>query len=218
MLPLHIAAGLLGLSAGAVALHALKGGRLHRQSGMVFVYAMLAMSASGTVLAALKPQRLTVVAAVLTAYLVITALLTVRRPARGARFADAAALLVVLSAGVAGVALGFEALGSATGTIDGLPAAPGFLFGGVALLAAVGDIRRMLGRGLDGTQRVARHLWRMCVALFLGTAVSKATTQLLLAIPVILVLSLMLYWLARVSSVKRPARPSRSLRLIPSLR
>jgi len=45
MKPLHIIAGLLAIGAGAVALHALKGGRLHRQSGMIFVYAMLVMSA-----------------------------------------------------------------------------------------------------------------------------------------------------------------------------
>jgi len=40
---LHIVAGLLGLVSGAVALYALKGARLHRQSGMLFVYAMVTM-------------------------------------------------------------------------------------------------------------------------------------------------------------------------------
>jgi hypothetical protein len=51
----------------------------------------------------------------------------------------------------------------------------------------------------------------MCVALFIGTAVSKPTTQLLLLIPVLLVLFLMFYWLARVLPTQRQPRPSSAL-------
>jgi hypothetical protein len=69
----------------------------------------------------------------------------------------------------------------------------------------------MLGLGIERTYRVARHLWRMCVALFIGTAVSKPTTQLLLLIPVLLVLFLMFYWLARVLPTQRQPRPSSAL-------
>ena len=41
LLPIHIIAGLIGLATGAVALYAAKGAKLHRKSGMIFVYTML---------------------------------------------------------------------------------------------------------------------------------------------------------------------------------
>jgi len=40
----------------------------------------------------------------------------------------------------------------------------------VALLALAGDLRMLLGKGLVGTQRIARHLWRMCFAWFIASA------------------------------------------------
>jgi uncharacterized membrane protein len=48
----HIAGGALGLVSGFVALYAAKGARLHRRSGMLFVYAMLATCAAGVAIAA----------------------------------------------------------------------------------------------------------------------------------------------------------------------
>jgi hypothetical protein len=206
-------AGLTGIASGGVALYALKGATLHRKSGMIFVYAMLFMSSSGAVMAALKPQRISVVAGVLTFYLVITALLTVRRPAVGFHWIDVGAMLVALTVGISGVRFGVVALSSATGTIDGLPAAPGFLFGAVALLATLGDARMLLAGGIQGARRIARHLWRMCFALFVATASfflgqpqvfpRVLRSSGVLAIPVLLVLSLMFFWLARVLFTQR---------------
>ena len=49
--------------------------RLHRKSGMVFVYAMLVMSLSGAVMAVGRPgAAINIPAGLVTAYLVITAL------------------------------------------------------------------------------------------------------------------------------------------------
>jgi uncharacterized membrane protein len=208
LLPIHIIAGLLGLASGAVALYARKGAKLHRQSGMIFVYAMLALSATGAGMATLQSQRVDTIAGVLTFYLVTTALLTVRRPGMNLRWIDAGAMLVGLTVGIVSVSLGVEALNSATGTVDEYPPAPAFVFGAVALLAAFGDARMLLARGLRGAQRLARHLWRMCFALgiaalsfFLGQAdlfPEPIRIMPLLALPVLVVLLLMVYWLARV--------------------
>jgi hypothetical protein len=213
---LHIVAALMGLASGYVALYALKGAQLHRRSGMIFVYAMLLMSSTGAVMAALKPQRLSVVAGALTFYLVTTALLTVRRPVVGFRWVDFVAMLVALTVGIAAVRFGVVALQSATGTIDGLPAAPGFVFGAVALLATLGDMRMILARGTEGARRIARHLWRMCFALFIATASfflgqpqvfpKSLRSSGVLAIPVLLVLLLMFFWLARVLFTQRYRR------------
>lgn len=204
MILLHIIGGLIGLTSGAVALSAPKGGRLHRKSGMVFVYAMLVMSTSGAIMAALMPERISVIAGMLTFYLVVTALLTVRR---GLNFAwiDIAAMLFGLV--VALLSITFAIQGLSTGNADEL-APMGFIFGTVALLATAGDLRMLLRRGIPWPQRIARHLWRMCLALwiaaasfFLGQAdVFPETIRImpLLCTPVLLVLLLMFYWLVRV--------------------
>ena len=43
-----------------------------------------------------------------------------------------------------------------------------FFLGSVMLLAATGDARMLLGGGVRGAKRVARHLWRMCFGLFIA--------------------------------------------------
>ncbi|MCG8432644.1 MAG: hypothetical protein MJA83_01270, partial [Gammaproteobacteria bacterium] len=51
------------------------------------------------------------------------------------------------------------------------PAAAGFyyFFGGVAAIAAIMDIRMLIRQGVSGVQRIVRHLWRMCFAMFMAT-------------------------------------------------
>jgi len=78
----HILAGSVGLVSGFVALYAVKGARLHRKAGMVFVCAMLTMCTVGLLIAVVRNRApaVNVPAALLTSYLVITALTTVRPP------------------------------------------------------------------------------------------------------------------------------------------
>ena len=109
LLLFHIAAGGVGLASGAVALTAAKGGRLHRKSGILFVYSMCIMAAIGGSLASVthfaisgelvEPKRLSVIAGGLSLYLVTTALLTVRP--RGARtvWIDAGQFVFALAVG-----------------------------------------------------------------------------------------------------------------------
>ena len=100
MLPIHIAAGLLALIAGALAMLARKGGGLHRRAGLVFVAAMLGMSASGAVLALLKPEWLSLSAGLLTFYLVATGWLAVLRPVAQSRRLLQALMCLALLTGV----------------------------------------------------------------------------------------------------------------------
>jgi hypothetical protein len=207
----HIVAGGLGLVSGFVALYAAKGATLHRKSGMVFVYTMLTMSTAGIVIAASRgaAPAINIPAALLTAYLVTTALITVRPPVPGGRWLDLGAMLVALAVGLASFAFGFEAIAGG-GTKDGIPAFPFFLFGVVGVLASVSDLR-MIRRGrLEGAPRLARHLWRMCFALYIAAASfflgqadeipEPLRIRPLLALPVLAVLVTMLYWLWRVRS------------------
>ena len=212
----HVIAGSIALASGAVALYVLKGSWLHRKSGVAFVASMLVMSSTGAIIAAVDSKALSVIAGTLTFYLVLTALLTVRRPSSGAAALDISAMLVAFSVGLAGIYLGYIAMRSPSGEIDGEPAEVAVVFGSVALLAALLDLRMLLSKGIKGAHRIARHLWRMCFALliaaasfFLGQAQifpEPVRNLTLLAIPVVLVLLLMLYWLMRVLFTQRYRR------------
>ena len=81
---IHIVAGALGLASGYVAIYSVKGATVHRKSGMVFVYAMLAMCLAGGSIAALRSvaPATNIPAAIITAYLIVTSLTTVRPPCR----------------------------------------------------------------------------------------------------------------------------------------
>ncbi|MEP6622595.1 MAG: hypothetical protein ABJE47_24950 [bacterium] len=209
LLPIHIIAGAIAIPSGFVALYASKGATLHRRSGMVFVVAMFVMAGLGAFIAAMKHNPGSVNGGVLTFYMVATGLLTVRR--RGARslWLDIAGVVVVAAACAYNIKFAFDAMASPTGRINGVPAAPGFVFAAVALLAMTGDIRMIVARGIHGRQRIARHLWRMGVALliatfsfFLGQAkVIPKPIRIypVLMIPIVLVLVLTLYWWVRVS-------------------
>ena len=205
----HIIAGSLGLIFGYAALFVAKGGRLHRRSGTGFVYAMLTMAVFGVMIAISSgvAPAINVPAGLLTAYLVITGLVTVRPIATGARSLHVGAMLVALSVGLVSLTFGFEAVGNG-GMRNGMPAFPFFMFGAVGMLGSVGDARMLRAGPARGALRLARHLWRMCFALFIA-ALSFFIGQSdefpqalrimpLLALPVLIVLVMMLYWLWRV--------------------
>src|SRR5207249_3924558 len=108
--------------------------------------------------------------ALLTAYLVITALTTVKPPAAGTHRLDVG-LLVLVSA----VTAAFFTLGSIVvvtpAVFHGFPAPPFFIFGAVALIATIGDVQLIRSggvRAIRGAPRLARHLWRMSTALLIA--------------------------------------------------
>ena len=138
-------------------------------------------------------------------YLVATAWLTARRRVGETNLFDWAALLFVLAFGVLTLTKGIEVAQSPKGSINGVPAGMFFFLSSVALLAAAGDIRMLVRGGVFGSQRVARHLWRMCFALFVATGSFLAQKRVfpLLGGPKIMFLAvvpliLLIFWLIRV--------------------
>jgi hypothetical protein len=97
---------------------------------------------------------------------VTSAWLTARRRDGEAGNLDLVALMIPLAVGVGLASQGLEAANSQTGSKDGYPAATYFIFGSMALFFAAGDVRMLLRGGVSGTRRIARHLLRMCFALF----------------------------------------------------
>src|SRR4026207_144859 len=97
LLPIHIAAGGLATVLGAVALIVKKGGTIHRRSGLLFVYAMLVMGCSASILGFRKsPTDANVFAGFLSAYFVGTALTTVRPASSWTRVINVVALTVAV--------------------------------------------------------------------------------------------------------------------------
>jgi hypothetical protein len=167
---IHAFAAGLGLVLGSVALYASKGATLHCKSGILLVSAMLTMALTGAAMAAFKANAGNMIAGVLTAYLVITALTTVRPPTGALRRLEFGTMLIALALGATSITLGFEALTSPRGMRGGIPFPIFFMFGTVALLAGVGDVRMIRSGGLRGVPRLTRHLWRMCYALWIAAA------------------------------------------------
>jgi hypothetical protein len=212
VLPIHVAAGGLALLLGAVALVARKGGTAHRRSGLLFVYAMLVMGASASILALRRsPGDPNVFAFFMTGYFVGTALTTVRPVSPWTRRIDVAALTVVLGLALGTIARGVKALYTPGGFLNGVPFPMHFFLATVMLLAAAGDVRILRFGAPRGGPRLARHLWRMCFALFIAAgsffsvrervaAVLPApfTTAPMRALPVLLLLGAMVYWLWKV--------------------
>jgi len=208
ILLLHISGGGVGLLSGAVALSFPKGSRPHGVAGNVFFVSMLTASAAGAYLGSRNSEMDNVFGGVLTFYLVATAWVTARRRDGETGIFDWLGLVVALAIAAVAVIYGIEAAHSPTGTKGGSPASGYVLPGAVALLAAIGDARILLCGGLRGAQRIARHLWRMCFALFVASAsIFLARPQLFPTLLIkthvlfllgVLPLALMVFWLARV--------------------
>jgi len=212
LLTIHVAAGGLAMVLGAVALFAKKGGTVHRRSGLLFVYAMLVMGTSASILAILKsPTDGNVPAAFMTAYFVGTALTTVRPVSPWTRRINVAGLAVAVGLALLDIVGGVKAFNSPHGFLNGVPFAMFFFLAIILLLAAAGDVRIMRFGMPRGGPRLARHLWRMCFALFIAAGsffsirarVAKVlpepfTTAPMRALPILLVFGAMFYWLWRV--------------------
>ncbi len=168
LLWLHIAGGTVGLITGYAALAVRKGSQRHILIGIVFSIAMLTMASDGAYLAIRKSQVSNVFGGLLTVYMVSTAWVAARRADGKSRSYDWGGLAAILVIGAVLVLFGVQAGASPTGEKYGVAAGFFYFLATIAALAAAGDIR-MLARGsLTYTQRIVRHLWRMCFGLFIA--------------------------------------------------
>lgn len=210
LVPTHVAAGAAALVAGVLALAFSKGQRAHTLAGRVFVGSMLVMGLTASMLGPLKavPDRNVIVGGVFVCYLVATTWWTMRyRNSRAGAFEIGAAIVAFGCAAFFG-ALGLEMLASPTGRVDGVRPVAVLFNATLALLGGVGDTAFLLRRTLTGMRRLVRHLWRMCVALFMATGSFFLGQQdempaAVRGSPVLVVLALapfafLVFWLFRV--------------------
>lgn len=217
LLPFHITAGGLAIVFGTVALAARKGGWTHRKIGLAFVYAMVVMGITGAIMAFRRsPTDGNVTAGLMTAYFVVTALTAVRPVSLQSKWLNISALTVAAVLAIRFFFGGVIALQSPRLVLDGVPFFMWFFLGTVLTLSALGDVRVMRSGALTGRPRLARHLWRMCFALFIavgsffsiGSRVAVILPHFIAAslwrmLPIPAVFVTMFYWLWRIRG-KRP--------------
>lgn len=200
ILPVHILAAIIALMVGYVALFAAKGGRLHKRTGRIFVYAMVVMSLLGSFLATINPtgSPTNIVAGLVTFYLVTTAMISVQKTWRPGRIDVVIAIAAFFVAVIAVIV-------AVSGRRD---APPAMVFGIVAFLGGFGDVRVIRNGGIEGRRRIARHVWRICLGMFVGAASFFLGPRgrvpeiiyypSLLPIPALMPIAMMVFWLVRL--------------------
>jgi hypothetical protein len=215
LLIVHIGAGCLGILSGFAAVSVHKGGRLHRGLGTVFVLAMLTTSALAVYLALFvppiarggAPPSASASVGILTFYLAATAWMAVRRKEAGVGPFEYGALAGAVAVAGALVFFGLHSASIPKERLQGFPARY-YVFASFAAFGAVLDLKVILRRGISGAPRIARHLWRMCFALFFAAAFFFLGQQQVLPaflrgspvlfVPALAPLVLMIFWLWRV--------------------
>lgn len=219
----HASAGALTLIAGATALLARKGERLHRTAGTVFFASILLAAGTAVYLGFAAGEALNALAGILTLYFVITAWATVKRPKRQSGLFEIGAFLVATTGAAVTFYFAYDSVQKGTALLGGIPF---YGFSGVAAACALADLSVTLRRGLAGRQRIARHLWRMCLGFFVAVGsffpgqlpffpewVQNIKPFILLFVPVFSVLGVMLVWLVIVLGTKRFASNENGARL-----
>lgn len=213
ILGLHIAGGAIALLAGTAAVVARKGGTLHARMGTGFCVSMLVLGITAAMLSPFKSPPESPIGGIMVCYFVATAWMTARRRDAVSGWFEkisAAAILAIAALIVAG---GVEAA-LVPGARSGPPGPVGlFILGVVCLLAGLGDLAFVRRGALARTQRLSRHLWRMCFAFFIATGSFFLGQQdmlpqavrgsALLLVPAFAPFAMMVFWLLRLRRSKR---------------
>jgi hypothetical protein len=208
-LAVHFAAGLVSIVSGTIALATVKGGRLHKQSGLIFTWGMIVLGLSAAGIGTYENIPSQVFAGLIVAYLVFTGMTTVTPLAGIAQRVNVALMLFAFAYAVASLYGGITEWVDPTVEVVGRPrVVPPLVIGTVILLAAIGDLRAIRAGGLRGSRRLARHLWRMCFGLFIATGSfflgqMKFIPEPVRIVPLLLVLAFapivfLVYWIWRV--------------------
>lgn len=214
---LHILSGSLAILAATLAIAAPKGRPLHIAAGKIFLAAMLTTALTGAGLGFWQAEThlITGFAGILAAYLVVTGW----RAARGGNRTglDWAAMVIIGANTALLILAGLYALGDFTGQAFGFPAEDYFFLAGMSGLAGAADGLWLLRRSPGQRARIARHLWRMCLAFFMaagslftgpGAVVFPASIQAsgLLVLPELLILIALAAFLIRTLWFSAPVR------------
>jgi hypothetical protein len=128
---------------------------VHRKSGILFVFAMLTMGISGSILALRQGFGPNIFGGLTSVYFVTTALTTVRPVSVWTRRLNLGAVVLALAVALVEIALGVTASASPHFSLNGVPAPMLFFLASVTLMGSIGDVRVMRSGPLRG-----RPQWR----------------------------------------------------------
>ena len=205
---IHAPAGTLALVTAVFAMFAKKGGTLHRNAGSCFTASMMVMLISGIAAAYLKDSTDDMMLGAIVLYTLFTAWLTVHHKKN-----EMGALEIIALVWVIGFTITAFSISTGWREVE-LPPLAYMIWGGFAILCALGDIRNLYQSGLSGTQRIIRHVWRIGFSLLwsalaftdkivkmLGANLKGMQGEqllLIVAIPTILILFTILYWITKI--------------------
>nr|WP_298930263.1 hypothetical protein [uncultured Erythrobacter sp.] len=206
----HVILGTIAVLAGAVALSMKKGGLSHIKGGQLFTLSMGASSLIGAILGLVKFEELYITfhGGVLGVTLIASSVLTLR--SKSARLSGWALVVAVVNFlnFISLLGAGGYAMSLPEGMLAGFYAEDYFFLSMMAGVAAIGDFRMMLRKSFPYKNRIARHLWRMCLGFFIaaGSAFTGPGMKAfpvsvqesgILSLPELIIFILMLYWLVR---------------------
>ena len=203
----HMVAGGMGIITGFVALYARKGAINHILMGRIYVIAMLFMSITGFYYAYSRNVHITMLAALLSGYLVATSWLTIQRNFNSPLIKRILPAFLGIPVAIYGVSLSWNAINGVTDELGTfvVPAIKYYEFALVACIALVFDSFSAFGKQQSPKKKVNQHLWRMlfplyiaCSSLFEGQAKlfpDSLRYSVWLNLPEKIVLLLMSYWL-----------------------
>jgi hypothetical protein len=208
LLIIHTIAGSIAIISGFSALSLKKSSSKHRTLGNIFVLAILFLGFTGIYIAFSRSIMISFVNGILLCYFVCTAWMAVKRKSGTIGKFEWCAFLVALTIVVMLIAFGLQASATPTGKLNGFGPKVFYFFACVAFIAATLDLKMIMKGGVVGHHRIVRHLWRMCFPLFMSTAAfflgqAKFLPEMIqkiefLALPVVIVLLSMVYWIIRV--------------------
>jgi hypothetical protein len=154
------------------------------------------------------PERANVIAGILTLYLVWSGWASVRSKQIVAGRPEMLGLIVAMTTVATGALWAIQAGNSPTGTLDDTPPQAFYVFIIIGTFATIGDLRLILRGRLAGAPRLSRHVWRMCLALFIASGSFFLGQQRVmpvwmrgspwLFVPAFAPLFVMIYWLIRI--------------------
>lgn len=215
VLAFHVATGLVALLAGLGAVVARKGGTWHRRAGLVFVGAMLSSGIAIAFLSTLEGKSPG--GGLIIVYLVASAWATVQPRQDALRRVNVGLMTMALLMAADGYVRAFLAIGAPSTGNPGSSSGTLFVVATMLLLAGRADLRMIRAGGFRGSERLARHLGRMCIALFIASGSffigqMKFIPEPIRIVPVLIALGVSplvvwIYWRSRVRAGLGPVAP-----------
>ncbi|SFC89762.1 hypothetical protein [Pseudoalteromonas denitrificans] len=205
---IHFIAGALAILAGFSVLIFPNNIKIHKTAGNTFLIAMLMLGVTSVYVAYSRGIMLSLINGIFICYLISTSWMAIKRKANTIGYFEYISFIGVVFITVMLVKYGWQAAMSETGKLSGFGLGVFYFFASIAAFAAILDFKMIYQGGTRGSQRIVRHVWRMCFPMFMATAAfflgqAKLFPESLrkiefLAIPVVLVILFSGFWLLRI--------------------